>query len=296
MFGYKANSIELTDEVRKNEDGKFIQLDCGNTHYVIDGEENTGDWCVLVHGYATPLYIYDKIAQGLVENGYRVLRYDLLGRGLSERVKGPYTPNLFATQLNELVESIIPNEKFFLFGTSMGGTITTTFTGKYPEKVKKLILYAPAGMTCFKPPFYMKLAKIKGIGELMFDAVGLKILTKGCASEIIKSGPQVKEDYMKKFAYYTQFKGMARATLSSLRNTILNVEEDIQGYKATDEAQIPVLVIWGTNDKTMPYYQSEELVDVMTNATLVTFEGSGHIFLYDEGERTLDITMPFIKG
>lgn len=51
---------------------------------------------MLVHGYATPYYIYDKIFDFLVNKGYRVLRYDLLGRGFSQRVDKDYTPSLFA--------------------------------------------------------------------------------------------------------------------------------------------------------------------------------------------------------
>ncbi|MCR4661774.1 MAG: alpha/beta hydrolase [Clostridia bacterium] len=293
MKKYKLESLELNDEVRKNADGSFIDLPSGNTHYKIEGNEN-GKWCVLTHGYATPLFIYDKIAAGLVENGYRVLRYDLLGRGLSERVEKEYNPTLFANQLHELTEALIPGEKFYLFGTSMGGSITTTFTSMHPEKVEKLVLYAPAGMH-FKAPFYMKLAKIKGIGECMFYTIGMKILVKGCAKEMLYSGQAVKEQYMEQFAYCAQYKGMAKATLSSLRNTILNFDETHKGYVGTDKAGIKVLTIWGTIDKTMPYYQSEEMKQILKNMTLVTFEESGHIFLYDQAEKTLDVTLPFLK-
>ena len=294
MNKYKPESLELTDEVRKNADGDFINLNVGNTHYKIEGEDNKGNWCVLTHGYATPLYIYDKIAAGLVENGYKVLRYDLLGRGLSERVKGDYSPQLFASQLHELTEKLIPNESFFLFGTSMGGTITTTFTSNHPDKVKKLILYAPAGMH-YKAPLYMKLAKIKGIGEVLFKLIAMKVLIKGCAREMIYSGEEAKNNYSEQFAYCAQFKGMTKATLSSLRNTILNFDEANKGYVGTNKAGIKVLTVWGTADKTMPYYQSEEMKKILENMTLITFENSGHIFLYDEGDRTLDVTLPFLK-
>jgi len=293
-MAYKANSIDLTFESAKKlgVDGDFIQLPSGFTHYKVEGNEN-GEWCVLCHGYATPLFIYDKVAAKLVEEGYHVLRYDLLGRGLSERVKAIYDPDLFAKQLDEITKAIIGDDSFYLFGTSMGGTITTTYTSKHLDKVKKLVLLAPAGMH-FEAPAYMKICAIKGLGEFVFKNFGAKVLTKGCASEIIYSGEKVKEDYMDKFAYHTQFKGMMLCTLSSLRNTILKIDQAKKGYDAIKN-KLPILVIWGTNDHTMPYYQSKEMKETIPQMELITYEGSGHIFLYDEGDRTMKDVIPFLK-
>ena len=290
---YKPNSLVLDDQARAAiTDGAFIDLPSGNTHYKVEGD--SGDWVVLTHGYATPYFIYDKIAQGLVAAGYRVLRYDLLGRGLSERVKTKYTPRLFAAQLDELTRAILGDQPFYLVGTSMGGTITTTFAAAHPDRVRKLVLLAPHGMK-FKVPAYMRLAQVPLLGEFIFAVAGAPILTKGCASEIIYSGEEVKADYMDRFAFCTQYKGMTRCTLSSLRHTILNFKEARRGYEGVREARIPVLVVWGTADKTMPYYQAASMREVLPDMRLVTYEGSGHIFLYDEGQRTLRDILPFLN-
>ena len=214
---------------------------------------------------------------------------------MSERVKAKYTPSLFATQLYELTQAVIGDHPFYLVGTSMGGTITTTFTAAHPEKVKKLVLLAPAGMV-FKVPAYMKLAKTPLLGNLIFACFGAKILTKGCASEMLYSGEECKQNYMDQFAFCTQYKGMIPAVHSSLKNTILNFEEDLKGYQGTAKSGVPVLVIWGTADKTMPYYQAETMRKVMPEMQLITYENSGHIFLYDEGKRTLADILPFLAN
>lgn len=289
---YKAESLVLNDEVRQSiTDGAFIDLPSGNTHYKCEGE--SGEWCVLVHGYATPYYIYDKIAEGLLNAGYRVLRYDLLGRGLSERVEKVYNPALFVKQLEDLTQAILGDEKFYLMGTSMGGIITTSFVAANPDKVKKLVLLAPAGMR-FKVPFYMKLSNVKGLGDFVFNHVAAKTLTSKCASELIYSDEQTAISYREKFAFCAQYKGMVKSTLSSLRNTILNFDESIKGYNGVRESKIPVLTIWGTDDKTMPYYQAATMQKVLPDMKLITYEKSGHIFLYDEGERTLNDILPFL--
>lgn len=288
---YKPNSKDITEQVKRESDGAFINLACGFTHYKMEGE--SGPWCVLTHGYATPLFIYDKVAESLLAAGYRVLRYDLLGRGLSQRVRGKYTPQLFATQLYQLVEALIPGEQFYLFGTSMGGIVTTTFVAAHPELVKKLVLYAPAGMV-FKVPAYMRLAQIPLLGGFIFRCFGARILTKGCASELHHSPAEVAEDYRDQFAYCTQFRGMMPAVLSSLRHTILNFKENRKGYDGTAQSGVPVLVLWGTIDRTMPYYQAATMQKVLPDMRLVTLEDSGHVFLYDEQERTMHYTLPFL--
>jgi len=276
--------FDLTQSEKKKYTGSFIKLPCGETHYELKG---SGEAVVLVHGYATPYFIYDKIFDFLVEKGYKVLRYDLFGRGLSERVSGDYTPALFARQLKELTDALLPGERFFLFGTSMGGAIVTAYAAKYPKKIKKLFLLAPAGME-YNAPFYMKMAQKPLLGEVMFCTLGGKLLLNGSCSELIFSRDQT-DYYLEKFAEGARYKGFLKATLSSLRNTLMRPDVTVANYVKTAENGVPVCTIWGTADKTMPYYQSKQLLKIFPDMHFYTFSNSGHIFLFDEGERTCKI-------
>ncbi|MCR5484812.1 MAG: alpha/beta hydrolase [Clostridiales bacterium] len=276
--------FELTESEKKKIPGSFISLPSGETHYELKGE---GEAVVLVHGFATPYYIYDKIFDFLLSKGYKVLRYDLLGRGYSERVKKKYTPQLFASQLKELTDALLPEGSFYLFGTSMGGSIVTAYAANDPERVKKLFLLAPAGMK-FSPPAYMRAANIPVVGELMFKTIGGKVLIRNSCSELIYSKDEA-DDYMRKFADSSKYKGFLRGTLSSLRNTLMKWDDCIPNYEKVAENKTPVCIIWGTGDKTMPFYQSEQMKEILKDCSFYTFDGSGHIFLYDEGERTCEV-------
>lgn len=288
----QIDKVQLTDDEKRKQSGCFVKLKSGETHYELKGN---GEAVVLVHGYATPYFIYDKLFDAFVANGYKVLRYDLLGRGFSERVKSDYSPELFAEQLDELVSALIPEEKFLLVGTSMGGSICATYTALHPEKVKKLALLAPAGMDTFKPPLYMKICKIKGLGELVFFSIAGKLLLKKCASEMYFSPESERDYYIEKFAAAAKYKGFLRCTLSSLRNTILKTKKVVESYKKIGKTDLSILCVWGTVDKTMPYFQSERLLEVCKNANLITYENSGHIFLFDEGERCAADLLAFFE-
>lgn len=287
-----VETIELTENERAMNNGSFISLPCGVTHYQMEGE---GEPVVLTHGYATPYKIYDKLFDALVNAGYKVIRYDLIGRGLSQRTHDTCTPELFARQLNELTKKLLGDEKFYLIGTSMGGTVTTAFCRFYPGKVKKLVLLAPAGMDSFKPPLYMKLCEIPGFGKALFKAIGGKTLIKNCAGEMTHTDQAEVDDFTRYFAMCAEYKGFVGSTFSSLINCILNTKEATEGYRSINEQKIPMLVVWGTADKTMPYYQIERMKEICPDAEYVTFEGSGHVFVYDEGERTAAVVLRFLK-
>ena len=104
-FPYREETQELNDVTRKNAAGSFIQLADGVTHYEMGGKE-PGDPVVLIHGFSVPYFIYDPTFKFLTEAGFRVLRYDLYGRGFSDRPAGRYDMDLFVNQLSQLLDAL----------------------------------------------------------------------------------------------------------------------------------------------------------------------------------------------
>ena len=73
----------LNDQVRAGLEGDFIRLSDGYTHYQWAGPED-GQVVVLLHGFSVPYFLWDYVFKDLSEAGFRVLRYDLYGRGYSD--------------------------------------------------------------------------------------------------------------------------------------------------------------------------------------------------------------------
>lgn len=287
-----GESQKLTAENRAKYSGDYLKTSMGTTHYELKGE---GEPIVLVHGYSTPYFIYDKLFEGLVKLGYKVLRYDLFGRGFSDRLGGKNNQDFFAKHLDEVTTALLGDQHFILIGVSMGGAITTTYIKNYPGKVKKLVLLAPAGMDSFKAPAYMHICGAPILGDILFPIIGDKVLIGATQKELYFCSQEDKDYYTRSFAEGCKYKGFLKSTLSSLRNTILRTDVSMLGYRAVAEQKLPMLVVWGTADKTMPYYQHERLMETCPHAKLVTFENSGHNFVFDEGEKTLETVLPFIQ-
>src|SRR3972149_4507577 len=143
-FPYLNETRELNDLTRKEADsGAFISLSDGVTHYEISGPLH-GQVVVLVHGFSVPYYIYDPTFEFLTQAGLRVLRYDLFGRGWSDRPRAKYNVHFFVKQLMDLLDAVQFGQ-VNLVGLSMGGPITTAFIDQYPGRVNKHILIDPAG-------------------------------------------------------------------------------------------------------------------------------------------------------
>ena len=84
----------LDDTARLRAPGDFVRLPDGMVHYELAGPDS-GVTVVLVHGFSVPFYIWDSTAARLHDAGFRVLRYDLYGRGYSDRPHTPYDTALF---------------------------------------------------------------------------------------------------------------------------------------------------------------------------------------------------------
>ena len=265
-----SETLELDEFARRSHKGSYIRLSDGVTRYQFSG---TGKGLViLVHGFSSPYFIYDNLYDILVRDGYRVLRYDLIGRGLSDRPDAVYDADFFVKQLHELTEARVPGERFSLVGTSMGGII------------ERLVLLAPAVMDTFKAPAVMKLCTVPVIGPKIFcTAAPVAIITRS-ADELRLASEDEKFRYIKRFADFARYKGYMRALCSSLRDCILDYDTAMEAYRAVAASGIPMQVIWGTDDRTMPYYQMERMREVCPDAEYVTYDGAYHMFVYDEAK------------
>jgi len=133
---------ELTPEVRQTSSGSFIETPNGFVHYELSGPKSA-DLVVLVHGFSVPSYLWEPTYQFLLDEGYRVLRFDLFGRGLSDRPDSDYGLNLLSEQINDLLSALKISRPIQLLGLSMGGPVVARFTHQYPQKVNALILQDP---------------------------------------------------------------------------------------------------------------------------------------------------------
>jgi len=133
---------ELTAETRADLPGSFAALPSGITHYELSGDPDA-PLVVLVHGFSVPYYIYDPTVPDLAAAGFSTLRYDLYGRGYSDRPEVDYTLDLYITQLTQLLDQLQVNRKVHIVGLSQGAPVAGAFANRFPDRVSTLTLIDP---------------------------------------------------------------------------------------------------------------------------------------------------------
>ena len=282
---------ELNEDTRKTLPGNFIQLSDGFTHYELDGPE-TGELTVLVHGFSTPMFVWDPNFEYLINEGFRVLRYDLYGRGYSDRPVLKYTMNLFVRQLIELVEKLeLAGEKFNLVGLSMGGGICVVFADKYPKLVKKVSLIDPIGFSMGRN-ILMSILKVPILNSFMMKVYFRhNRIIETQKADFFRYGKI--DEYLSKYTEQLRFKGFLRAIHSTALNTpFTNLKEK---YENLEKRGLPVQLFWGEEDQTIPYETSQMVCETVPSIEFHPIKESGHIPHYTHPDEVNPLLLKFLK-
>lgn len=288
-FPYLDETHELNESTRREADGSFIALTDGVTHYELGGPEN-GSPVVLVHGFSGPYFIFDTTFDFLTKSGFRVLRYDLFGRGFSDRPRTGYNTHLFVRQLRELIDAFGLNP-INLVGLSMGGAISVAFTSQYPDYVTRHVLIDPTGGKRVALPAVIKALKIPIFGELAFGLFGTAGMLKGIATDMFDQ--RIVEHFQQQYKIQMKFKGFKRAILSTIRSGML--ESFYETYARVGELKKPTLLFWGRQDKTVPFMHSEAVMRAIPHAEFHAIDNCNHVPHYEKPEIVNPILLEFLS-
>lgn len=271
---FNEERLDLDATTRSKFDETFIDLPSGVVHYELAGPEG-GEMVVLVHGFSVPAYIWDPTFEFLVSAGYRVLRFDLYGRGHSDRPDTDYDFPFFAGQLEQLTTALEVTTPFNLVGLSMGGPISAYFTNANPEKVSKVILFDP--MVIAPSAEDISLLTRPLIGEYLANVYLMSQLASGQTDDF--KDKDRFPDWESRFREQLQYRGFRRAILSTIREW---PGADILGeYEKLGESGKPVHLFWGREDRTVPLALSEKVLDRIPQARLTVIDGAGHLPHYE---------------
>jgi len=274
-IGIKPN---LDDTARQAAPGRFVRLENGMVHFQMDGPKN-GPTVVFVHGLATPGFVWDNNFSDLANAGFRTIRYDHYGRGFSDRPKLVYNRDLYVRQLSGLLRKLNVKAPVNLVGLSMGGAVVIAFADRHPDLVARICLIAPAGFP-IKVPFGVKLATLPLIGEYLTAVIGDQVVLAGVRDAFMDTGKLA--DYEKKFRLSLKYRGFHHALLSTLRHLDMHNMEEI--YSRVGRQKKPVLLIWGRQDRVLPFEKSQKVLAAIPNAEFQAIDDAGHNLNYENPE------------
>lgn len=223
--------------------GEFAALSQGVTHYRWIGPVR-GPVVVAIHGLTTPSAVWEGVAQGLGAIGYRVLVYDLYGRGHSDTVAGRQDLAFHLRQLDDLLAHLDLGDDLTVMGYSMGGSVATAFAAAHPGRVRRLILIATAGIEVVQGRFEDWTVRLPLVGDWLQAVAGAARMGAAIAADPA-AGP-LREVQLAEL----RRPGFLAAVLSSRRGALAaRLESE---HRAVAAAGVPVVAIWGETDEVVP--------------------------------------------
>ncbi len=289
-FVREAMKPQMDDTLRRSAPGEFVQLSRGLTHYQWFGGTR-GPVAVCVHGLTTPSFVWGPIAEGLAAMGFRVLVYDLYGRGYSDRPKGPQDPAFFVTQLEELLESQGIEDEITLLGYSMGGAIVTAFASLSPARLRHLVLLAPAGLGHDLGPLVRIVTQLGWLGDWLMLAFYERSFRK--ATEAERKLDSRIEDIVDLQQNELRIRGFVPAVLASLKGT-LDHDQD-EEHREINKEEVPVLAIWAKDDDVIPISGLGKLAQWNRAARQEVIENAGHQLAYTHTDEVLHAMRDLMK-
>lgn len=267
---------------RSNLEEKRVKVGDFEIAYLEGGQ---GPTALLIHGFGGDKEHWTRFARQLTDR-YHVIAVDLPGFGESSRIEGQsYGPKEQAARLDQL-RAILAVEKMHIIGNSMGGMIAGVYAHQYQDRVLSLILIDSGGIRSPEP------------SELSRE------LAQGRNPLVV----QTREDMDKllDFSFYKRPFIPALVIDRLYENNAPHQEWNRRIFKeiqasgtAVEDAlpnlRMPVLVIWGENDRVIHVSSTKTVQKVKPDAEIKILPECGHAPMIEKVDETAGIVLEFFK-
>jgi pimeloyl-ACP methyl ester carboxylesterase len=259
-------------EVHPDIDELFVLVDGAKVHYQRAG---TGRPLLLLHGLVGSARNWRRNISFLSRNS-SVYAIDLFNMGESERVPG-LDAGLEATadRLAAYMDALGLNEAD-IAGHSHGGAVAMMFAARHPDRVRRLILFAPANPFCdlgnqlirfYQTRFGTLLARLIPFLPRMLKATAL--------SRMYGDPSRVSRDALEGYTQGLHIPG----TVDHVLQIVQRWYEDMRLLRSAlaGLAEKPTLLIWGDRDRAVGLKSARELQRTLPQSSLLVLPGVGHI-------------------
>jgi len=267
--------------------GSFIEAKQGIVNYKLWGDKDLSrPLVVTVHGLMGSMSTFAGMAKELVGLGFNVLTFDLFGFGLSDMPKhARLDPEFYASQTLELLALLgYPEDfSFHLVGFSMGGLVAMSLAQRFPARVQRLLLIAPAGLVPLGALERMGIKALRAARKLGIPAVNL--IAKRAAKREVDADdfePDMEESPLSKELaernaqmFRSDPVKYTKAWLQCVRD--MGLADGARLYQSLAASSVEVMFVWGDSDCIVPLDAVQgSLRHHFPRAPVAVVKGAGH--------------------
>jgi pimeloyl-ACP methyl ester carboxylesterase len=245
-------------------------------------EMGKGPAMVFVHGLAgswpnwleqLPVFARD----------HRVIAMDLPGFGHSPMPQERITISAYARILDDLLETLGVSAAT-LVGNSMGGFVSAELAIAYPQRVERLVLVSPAGISTYKHPFMSRGARVaRRLRPLLAAQTGWV----AAHADALAGRPGLRERTLDGVARHpSRLPGPLAAEMLRGAGKPGFVEglETIVDYDfrhRLPEVVCPTLIVWGDRDRLVSVRDADVFEQLIPGSRKVIFKDTGHVAMLE---------------
>lgn len=238
----------------------------------------TGDTTlVLLHGYGESLLAWRALADPLATR-YRVVALDLPGFGVSDKPAHGYDLASMTARISAFIRTEA-RAPIVLVGHSMGGELAVSVALAHPDLVSGLVLIAPAGL---------------GLSDAASHLSGAARALAGSATPVMMGvhDPAWLAEPPMRLRYDPVRDPAYRAAMTRVTRDF-----DFAGLRhQLDRLHLPVLLIWGRLDPTIPVATGHAMHDQIAGSCLVVLDDAFHRPHEAQPDTVLALTLQFLAS
>jgi pimeloyl-ACP methyl ester carboxylesterase len=276
-----------TKEAEPGGGGKVVELADGDLYYKEAGERDDPT-IVLLHGFAGSERWWDRVAPELSRRGLHVVRFDLLGHGRSEMPRDGYAPDEQAQLVAAALRKLRVRRAVFA-GHSMGGTVSSALAEMEPRMVRKVaVLGTPPRDGYAELPLTGRIATWPVVGELV---------RRFAPDAVIKAGldSAFADDVDVPDAFVEDLDGMTYSAYDKSASEAQDFVEDRPNSDRINEARVPLLVIFGTEDDIVDPEAADRWAKDVRRARVVKMRGVGHSPHWERPRQVSELLLDYTR-
>ena len=241
---------------------------------------------LMAHGFGGNKDNWVRMAPYLPEN-YRLLIPDLAGHGDSSRGSPEdYTIEAQAAMLEAFLDKL-GVKQVDMAGNSMGGGIAVYFASRYPERIRTIALYDPAGSDRY--PSELDKALARGENPLIVEESGDLDQLMDFVLEKRPFLPWPVPSVMEE-------KAMARQDVNrDIFNAILSSGQIVSLEQVLSAIEAPALIVWGKQDRVLAPENAEVFAEGIRTSRVELLDGVGHVPMLEVPEKSASLWQDFLK-
>jgi 3-oxoadipate enol-lactonase len=236
---------------------------------------------LLIHELGGSLEFWDPVLPAFQPH-FRVLRYDLRGFGMSEKVKILRLEDLLG-DIAGLLDALAITDPCHVVGPALGAGIALAFAARYPARVRRLVVSSPAtGVPAERRSQSLQRAEAVERG-------GMRIAVE---QSLDRSYPERFRGDRQRFEQYRRRWLTNDPEGFAAVNRMLTEMDLTQQYSHITS---PTLVLGCTYDTIRPPPEVEAIARQIPGARYVE-AASGHFMPHQTPELFVDMVLPFLQG